>query len=69
MRAIVDWLLLFSRMGSANGVKIWPISECNYKASFVVCVIVTYSDSVVDSKMISCFFDAYETAPPSMRKA
>ena len=36
-------------------------------ASLVVCVVVTYSDSAVESVTIFCFLEDQETAPPSIR--
>ena len=40
-----------------------------HNASFVVCVMATYLLSVVESETISCFLDAQDMVPPSIRKA
>ena len=66
MSIIVDWLLE-KRVVVLSWV--WEIREWSYKASLVVSIAPTYSDSVVESITSSCFFALYEIASPFVMKA
>ena len=56
-------------VGSLREMRTSPIKECSHSASFVACVTAMYLLSVVESETISCFFEAQDTAPLSMRNA
>ena len=47
-------------MGSLRGMRTSPINKRSHSASFMVCVVAMYLLSVVESEMISCFFDTQD---------
>ena len=69
VRAITDWLSEKRGVGSRVVSKNCEITDRSQSASFEAWVTATYSDSVVDSEIISCRLAAQEMAPPCNRKA
>ena len=66
---MANWLSQYRSIRFDKGRSISPRNMHIYIASLAAWVIVTYSDSMVDSKIITCFLEFQETAPPSMQNA
>ena len=65
--AIADWLSENKVMGLSRGTRTSSINKHSHSASFMTCIVATYSLLVVESEMISCFFNAQDMAPLSIR--
>ena len=63
--AITPWLSHFS-MTSLSNPLISPTNMCKYITSFVACICVMYSASVLNRVMMYCFFGPQVTAPVPM---
>ncbi len=63
------WLSEKSVIGWVKGPKTSERRLLSQSLSFMPCIVVMYSLSMVESKTISCCFDNQETAPPLIRKA
>ena len=61
---IADWLSENNVVASVSGSKTLASRFQSQRASFMPCVAMMYSLSVVESKTISCFFNDQEMAPP-----
>ena len=68
-RVIADWLSENKVVRLTMGPKISPIRDLSHSASLAVCVVATYSLSVVDREIISCLFELQDTVPPFKMKA
>ena len=66
MMDIADWLSQYSVVGDQSGCAISARNMQIHIHSFITCITMMYSASVVDNAMIGCFLELQETMPPLM---
>ena len=73
-----NWLFLETKManllsqytitGQVSGCVISTMKVLNHRASFMVCMVMRYSASVLESVIMGCFLELQETVPQSIIK-